>query len=382
MACPVGTIHSRLAWARERLRTRLTRRGVTLATAGLTALLAHGTASAVPLALAETTLQAAFAYAAHSVTAAGVSASAVALTKGVLRTMFLAKLKLGAAVVMALALCGGIGGLTYYHMAETAACPPPGTPNPAAASNPAPQPAPPAQAVRTIKVPSQVDGTILFLATELKPGEVVPKDKKIVEKSWTLGILTVKEAVEDRLIVEDAVKSAIYRKWRAIDGLPPKRLRVGYVEKKYRKLVEGDKVEKGQLLALVDTEIARDELESKIAKIDAAQSELQTSTETKKEAEQRYNRIRNANIRSPGTFAPEEESGALLTWQKYVQEELAKAANLVSAQKEANRAITMLKKHEIQAPVAGEIKVIRVQVGEAVKRLETVLEILPIDERK
>jgi len=41
MGCPVGTIHSRLAWARERLRSRLTRRGVTLAGAGLTALLAH-----------------------------------------------------------------------------------------------------------------------------------------------------------------------------------------------------------------------------------------------------------------------------------------------------------------------------------------------------
>ena len=123
MDCPVGTIHSRLAWARERLRSRLTRRGVTLAGAGLTALLAHKAATAgLPAALAETTLQAAFAYAAHSATAVGVSAGAVALTKGVLRTMFIANLKIAAAVVLAVAAgrrCerrdllprGGSGGL-------------------------------------------------------------------------------------------------------------------------------------------------------------------------------------------------------------------------------------------------------------------------------
>ena len=70
MGCPLGTIHSRLAWARERLRERLTRRGVTLATTGVTALLAHKAASAALSApLARTTLQAAFAYAAQSTTA-------------------------------------------------------------------------------------------------------------------------------------------------------------------------------------------------------------------------------------------------------------------------------------------------------------------------
>src|SRR5262249_38506585 len=90
MGCPVGTIHSRLSSARERLRSGLTRRGLTLATAGLAALLVHNAASAaLPATLAKTTLQAAFAYAAHST--AGASAGAVALAKGVLRFMFLAK---------------------------------------------------------------------------------------------------------------------------------------------------------------------------------------------------------------------------------------------------------------------------------------------------
>ena len=41
LGCPTGTVLSRLAAARERLRARLTRRGVTLSTGGLTALLAR-----------------------------------------------------------------------------------------------------------------------------------------------------------------------------------------------------------------------------------------------------------------------------------------------------------------------------------------------------
>src|SRR5262245_46029918 len=129
LGCPVGTIHSRLAWTRERLRSRLLRRGVTLTAAGLTVLLANRAApAAVAPALAETTLHAAFAYAAHPAAVSGVSAGAAALAKGELRTMFLAKLKVGAAVVLTLVVCGGAGGLAFYGAAEAAGVPPRGAP--------------------------------------------------------------------------------------------------------------------------------------------------------------------------------------------------------------------------------------------------------------
>ena len=207
------------------------------------------------------------------------------------------------------------------------------------------------QAILRLEVPSQRDGPLVFLATEVKPGEVVPVEKKIVAKSWTVGIQTTEQvAPEDRLTVEED-KKGVYRKWRPSDQLVPGRLQVGYVMKTYRALVEGDVVGQGDLLALIDTDLARDELSSKIAKIDVAESELQTSIKTKLEAEQRYRRMVNANNRTPGTFAPEEVSGALLTWERYQQEELAKKASLVSAQCEANAALTILNKHEIRAPL-------------------------------
>jgi RNA polymerase sigma factor (sigma-70 family) len=113
LGCPKGTVLSRLARARERLRDRLTRRGVALPGGLLAAALAEGTASAaVPVALVETTVRLGLACAAG----AGPSASipAVALAEGVVRTMFLAKIKMAAVVLLALGLVGsGMGFLGY-----------------------------------------------------------------------------------------------------------------------------------------------------------------------------------------------------------------------------------------------------------------------------
>jgi RNA polymerase sigma factor (sigma-70 family) len=150
MGCPLGTIHSRLARARERLRSRLTRRGVTLATAGLTALLVHGAASAVSPALAETTLQAAFAYAGHPAVA-GASAGAVTLAEEVLRSMSLTKLKLGAAVLLAMTLCAGIG-VAFYHQPEAAPLPSDGGSKLTVAPSPQPSPQPAPGEVRRFTV--------------------------------------------------------------------------------------------------------------------------------------------------------------------------------------------------------------------------------------
>jgi hypothetical protein len=64
------------------------------------------------------------------------SARAIALSQGVLRTMILTKLKIGAALVLALALLGGGGGYTYLSQAEGPKDAP--KPGPVAAEKPAP----------------------------------------------------------------------------------------------------------------------------------------------------------------------------------------------------------------------------------------------------
>src|SRR5262249_37636923 len=80
LRCPAGTLHSRLARAKEKLRIGLTRRGVVLPAAVLGAVLAPRSASAsVPPLLCETTTRAAIAFAARHAAAGALSATAAAI---------------------------------------------------------------------------------------------------------------------------------------------------------------------------------------------------------------------------------------------------------------------------------------------------------------
>lgn len=103
LRCPEGTVLSRLARARDRLRLGLTRRGLALPAVFIAAGLAPRSVAALPAALLETTVQAAMRFAAGQGVA---SAAAVALARGTLRTMLMTKLKL-AASVMAVGVAAG-----------------------------------------------------------------------------------------------------------------------------------------------------------------------------------------------------------------------------------------------------------------------------------
>jgi RNA polymerase sigma factor (sigma-70 family) len=108
--CPVGTVRSRLSWARQRLRARLTRRGLAPAVALAAVELSHS-ALAVPPALVECTAHGGLQLAAGQAPSM-VSAAAVMLTEGVIRTMMLAKWKMIAMVVMTIGITTvGAGGL-------------------------------------------------------------------------------------------------------------------------------------------------------------------------------------------------------------------------------------------------------------------------------
>jgi RNA polymerase sigma factor (sigma-70 family) len=87
LACPVGTLAYRLAWARKRLQNRLTRRGITLSAGALAAgLAAHGLA-AVPPPLAAATIHGAVRFALGQALTAGVVSAELAreYLHGVLR---------------------------------------------------------------------------------------------------------------------------------------------------------------------------------------------------------------------------------------------------------------------------------------------------------
>lgn len=118
---PVGTVSSRLARGREMLRKRLARRGVALTVGALAAVLSPSAASAsLPVPLVVSTAEAATFFAAGQAAAAGaISADVVALTQGVLKSMFLIKLKVATAVVLAAGVvASGAGFATHRALAE------------------------------------------------------------------------------------------------------------------------------------------------------------------------------------------------------------------------------------------------------------------------
>jgi RNA polymerase sigma factor (sigma-70 family) len=109
LGCPRGTVLSRLAWARRRLRLRLARRGVTLGAGAVAARVGRGAAEtgAVPARLVEATRRAAVGLAAGDPTAGGfVSPEAVRLMEGVVRVMALNRLRLR---VVGLLVLAGLG---------------------------------------------------------------------------------------------------------------------------------------------------------------------------------------------------------------------------------------------------------------------------------
>jgi RNA polymerase sigma factor (sigma-70 family) len=130
LQCPKGTILSRLATARQRLRDRLARRGVTLGAGVGAAFSAELLSASVPTALASATASAALQFASGQ---AVEPAAALVLAKGVLHSMFFDRCKKASAMLLVLALLGG--GLVWLGQ-PTWATDPQAPENPTAGGRP------------------------------------------------------------------------------------------------------------------------------------------------------------------------------------------------------------------------------------------------------
>jgi len=118
LAIPEGTLSSRLAAARQLLAKRLARRGLALTAGAAVAALAPPTAGAGwPAPLLSSTVWAAALIAGGQAPGRAVSAEVATLTKGVLMSMALVKLRFALVMACAVALAAGLGWLTYRGLA-------------------------------------------------------------------------------------------------------------------------------------------------------------------------------------------------------------------------------------------------------------------------
>ncbi len=115
---PPGTVFSRLARARERLRGRSSRRGIALPAGVLGTLWLADAAAALPPALLASTSQMAAMFSVGKLATAGCSLSAVTLAEGVLQTMWRTKMKIVAIIMAATVALAGSGTLALRAFAD------------------------------------------------------------------------------------------------------------------------------------------------------------------------------------------------------------------------------------------------------------------------
>jgi multidrug efflux pump subunit AcrA (membrane-fusion protein) len=241
--------------------------------------------------------------------------------------MGLTNLRLVAAVVLAAGVIGvGAGEATYRTLAA-------GRPNADGDGAAAPSRA---DRRERVEVPSRRDGTLLVVGTEIKPGEDVPPDQAMV-------------------------------------------IKVGDEQVKCRRLKEGDMVEEGQLLARVDDTLAREEVATKKAAVDAAKAEWDASVKARDEAWERYMTCDRCYRGGIGTVSLEELRAAKLAYERYHFEEISKKTAITKAEAELRQAQTLLRMHEIHSPVGGVVRDIYRNRGEAVRALEPVVQIRIVD---
>jgi len=237
-------------------------------------------------------------------------------------------------------------------------------------------------------VPAQRAGKLLLLGTPVQPTDPdVPQgaelEKKIAEGKYyreKLGFLVTEAREGDNVKPEQSIifPDNPKKKFRYVskgESFNPGQVCVVQVEFLFRRLEVGDAVKKDQLVALVDSVVALDELVIKTTRFSGAEADRLASEKTRDEARKQFESIARGMQAQPRTVSVEDARAAELTWQRSIQEEIAKAAAVRQAEHELRGTLNQLRQYEVRAGLSGVVTALYRAPGEAVKALEPVLQI-------
>ncbi len=252
------------------------------------------------------------------------------------------------------------------------------------------------------EVPCQRDGAMLIVGTDdpeatgeplpaipvpFLARQIDPKDANAPpEDQWYL----LSKAVGFRFpeaFSQSRMKPADWASWKAIPGqkfyvrwregepLLPKQVEVAFERIVFHQLSEGDWVKKDQLVALVDPTVQVNDVSSKVAKMENAESEWQSAVATREEAIRRASASTLLHNKGVGYISEDNYQADLLNRDRYIEEAKGKDAARKVANEDLAAALTLLKQHHIRASISGVIKVIYKHPGESVKNLDPIMQI-------
>ena len=207
---PIGTVHTRLAWARDRLRARLTHRGLVLQAGVIgTSLVSSDASAGVPAALVKSTVEAAAGRA--------VGDSVISLTEGILRALLMSKIKLVIFITLATGSLAGV--LLPFTRAQVGK-------SGAAGQSDVPRPGnPPVDAQKVPARPAaRAVGTVFFRVVDQKSKLPLPR---VILKVWVDGKVTRQRTTDEsgRMVIPLPEKEFERMTVTASrDGLVPKRV--------------------------------------------------------------------------------------------------------------------------------------------------------------
>jgi WD40 repeat protein/biotin carboxyl carrier protein len=145
-------------------------------------------------------------------------------------------------------------------------------------------------------------------------------------------------------------------------------------DKKYRRLREGDTVARGQLVALLDDQVARAKYNAAVTDLSASEEKLGAALTVEQTAKKSFD-----IFSKPGVASQVEKLKAEQDWAAAIKQ-IADSKGERDKNREAMAiAKVQLDKHELRSSINGIVKSIYRKPGEAVKEQEPVLQIQNLD---